>query len=316
MASASTTWGRALEEAKEAIRRGKVSTSLSRLQSAAKLLSTELEAKHRLDGNTQEVKVVHYTSLATAHALLTESATQYLRLYDSVHLTDPQEGWYVFSGLDSLRSSRVSQWLESPVSHAYILSFLPWSDDAEQKPHDHLSHWRAYGDNGCGCSFVISVPRDKLYEVNYDNAIRDGTAARLGRFLDTAAQVWDEVIRRRSASRYPRYEELLETVFATALKSRFLHKHSSYALERERRAVVAAPEQSEIWTEVIGRNIRHHVKDSGFGMDQLLNSECTITVGPAVRHQTDVAKTFQGILVRNGRSGPKVDVSKIPYRSV
>ena len=189
--------------------------------------------------------------------------------------------------------SGTTGWLESPVSHAYMLSFLPLEVNSVHSSYDHLSHWRAYGDNGCGCSFVITVPRDKLYEVNYDNAIRDATAAKLKRFLDTAAQVWDEVIRRKPASRYPRYEELLETVFATALKSRFLHKHPSYGLERERRAVVAAPEQSEIRTEVIGRNIRHHVNDVEFGMDQVLNSECTITVGPAVRHQTDVAKSYR-----------------------
>ena len=107
MAASNTTWGRALDEAKEALLRNKVSTSLSRLQSAATELATELEDKHRLDGDAQEIKVVHYTSLETAHALLTEPATQYLRLYDSVHLTDPQEGWYVFSGHDFFRSSRV-----------------------------------------------------------------------------------------------------------------------------------------------------------------------------------------------------------------
>ena len=172
MAASNTTWGRALDEAKEALLRNKVSTSLSRLQSAATELASELEDKHRLDGDAQEIKVVHYTSLETAHALLTEPATQYLRLYDSVHLTDPQEGWYVFSGHDFFRSSRVSQWLESPV------------------------------------------------------------------------------------------------------------------------------------------------KEDGFSMDQLLNSECRITVGPAVRHQSDVAKSLEGILARKDRLGPKVDVSKIPYRTV
>jgi hypothetical protein len=116
--------------------------------------------------------------------------------------------------------------------------------------------------------------------------------------------------------RRPAYEELLETVFAPALKSRFLHKHPSYILEGERRAVVAAPEQREIKTEVTARHIRHHVKADGFSMDQLLNSECRITVGPAVRHQSDVAKSLEGILARNGRFGPKVTVSEIPYRTV
>ncbi len=310
------TWESTLKEVKTALRSGKVNAALSHLRKAAEELSDELEDERRLDGDSKEVKVVHYTSLATAHALLAEPSTQYFRLYDSVHLTDPQEGWYVFGGRDFFRRSSISKWLESPVSHAYILSFLPFEVDSVHKSHDHLSHWRAYGDNGRGCSFATTVPRDRLYEVNYEDATRDATATKFERFLDTAAQVWDEVSRRKSASSYPRYEELLETVFATALKSRFLHKHPSYALERERRAVVAAPEQSKIRTEVSGRNLRHHVKDSGFGMDQLLNSECTITVGPAVLHQTDVAKTLQGMLVRNYRSEPKVDVSKIPYRSV
>ena len=58
------------------------------------------------------------------------------------------------------------------------------------------------------------------------------------------------------------------------------------------------------------------VKEDGFSMDQLLNSECRITVGPAVRHQSDVAKSLEGILARNDRLVPKVDVSKIPYRTV
>ena len=310
------TWESTLEEVKTALRSGKITRALSQLRKAATELSTALEARHRLDGNTQDVKVVHYTSLATAHALLSEPATQYLRLYDSVHLTDPQEGWYVFSGIDFFRSNRVSQWLESPVSHAYMLSFFPWSDDAEQEPHDHLSHWRAYGDNGRGCSFVLSVPRNRLYAVNYCDTVRNDAATKLKRFLDIAADVWDQIIQRKSQSSHPVYEDLLEKIFATALKSRFLHKHPSYKFEGELRAVVAAPEPNEIRTEVIGRNMRHHVKDGGFGMDQLLNSGCAITVGPAVRHQTDVAKSLQRVLVRSGGSRSKVDVSIVPYRSV
>jgi hypothetical protein len=310
------TWESALQEVRAACRSGKITSALSHLAKAATALSKELEDERRLDGDSEQVKVVHYTSLETAHALLVELSIQYLRLYDSVHLTDPQEGWYVFGDHDFFREGRISKWLESPVSHAYILSFLPFEDDAVHKSYDHLSHWRAYGDNGGGCSFVFSVPQHRLYEVNYEDAARDATATKLRSFLDTAARVWEDVSQAKSASIYPYYEELLGPIFATALKSRFLHKHPSYALERERRAVVAAPELSEIQTHVIGRNIRHYVKDGGFDMCQLLNSECTITVGPAVHHQTDVAITLQGILVRNGRSGPKVDVSKVPYRSV
>ena len=111
---------------------------------------------------------------------------------------------------------------------------------------------------------MLSVPRSKLYAVNYRDTTKDASATKLRKFLDISAQVWDQIIRRKSESTHPAYEELLEKIFATALKSRFLHKHPSYKLERERRAVVAAPEQSDIRTEVTGRNIRHHVKEDGF----------------------------------------------------
>ncbi len=316
VASDRASWERALDEAKEALRSAKVSTALSRLQNTATEISNELEDERRLDGDSEKIKVVHYTSLETVHALLTEPSIQYLRLYDSVHLTDPQEGWYVFGARDFFRSNRISQWLESPVSHAYILSFFPAEDNTDQKSHDHLSHWRAYGDNGCGCSLVLSVPRSKLYAVNYCDIAKDDAAKKLMEFVDISSQIWDQIISRKSESRHPAYEELLEKIFATALKSRFLHKHPSYKHERERRALVAAPEQSGIKTEVTGRHIRHYVKDDAFSMDHLLNSECRITVGPAVRHKSDVAKSFEGILNRKGKTGPKVDVSEIPYRTV
>ena len=214
------TWENALEEAKEALRSGKFSTALSRLLNAAGKLSAELEDDRRLDGDSEKVKVVHYTSLETAHALLTEPSTQYLRLYDSVHLTDPQEGWHVFSGRDFFRSSRISQWLESPVSHAYILSFFPSEDGTDQKAHDHLSHWRAYGDNGCGCSFVIEVPKSKLYAVNYCDTVKHDAANKLRMFVDVSAYVWDQIIRRKSEPSQPAYEQLIEEIFATGLKSR------------------------------------------------------------------------------------------------
>lgn len=81
----------ALDEAKKKLDDGKVISALSDLNDAARTLNNELEAKHRLEGDSEEVKVVHYTSLETIHALLTEPSTQYLRLYDSVHLSDPQE---------------------------------------------------------------------------------------------------------------------------------------------------------------------------------------------------------------------------------
>ena len=308
------TWEEALEEANKKLKNGKVISAISDLIDAARTLNDELEAKHRLEDDSEEVKVVHYTSLETIHALLTEPSTQYLRLYDSVHLTDPQEGRYVFNEIEL---GQKSGWLESPVSHAYIISFFPWEDDADGKTYDHLSHWRAYGDNGRGCSMVVSVPRRKLYEVNYCPKEKDDAARKLEKFVTISDEVWDGIINRKKGD--VKYDDMLE-MFATALKSRFLHKHPSYKHEHELRALVAATKQStkkqSIKTEVRGRHIRHYVEDGAFRMDCLLTSECMITVGPAVDHQQDVAQSFRRILTRNQKTGPEVEVSKIPYRTI
>lgn len=302
------TWETALEDAEKKLKDGKVISALNPLQEAARKLSAELEDRHRLEGDSEEVKVVHYTSLETIHALLTEPSTQYLRLYDSVHLTDPQEGRHVFN-----ESRQKSRWLESPVSHAYIISFFPWSDSADGKTYDHLSHWRAYGDNGRGCSMVVSVPRTQLYAVNYCKNVKDDAARELSEFVSASDKVWDEIIIRRKKGE-GQYENILK-MFATALKSRFLHKHPSYKHERELRALVAATEKN-IETEVRGRHIRHYVRNDAFKMDGLLTSDCRITVGPAVDHKQDVAESFRRILTRRGKTGPTVSFSEIPYRTI
>lgn len=61
------TWEAALEDADKKRRDGKVISALNPLQEAAWKLSAELEAKHRLKGDNEEVKVVHYTSIETIH---------------------------------------------------------------------------------------------------------------------------------------------------------------------------------------------------------------------------------------------------------
>lgn len=304
------TWEAELDDAKTKLKYGKIISAFGHLVGAAKDLSDKLDNRHRLGSDNGKVKVVHYTSLETIHALLTEPS-QSLRLYDSVHLTDPQEGRYVFSDM-----RQASKWLEYPVSHAYIISLLPGEDDAIGKTYDHLSHWRAYGDNGRGCSLAVYVPRRELYKVNYCDSIKNDDANKLIRFIDIYEQVWNEILHRKKES-HSEYEDMIRDSFATVLKSRFLHKHPSYEHERELRALVVAPDKCRIETEVRGRHIRHYVKNEAFSMKRLLTSDCIITVGPAVEHQSDVAESLKRILYCMSKSEavPQVNVSEIPYRT-
>ena len=299
-----TRWETMLKEAEKKLDEGRVKDALRSLEEAAPELSKELEARRRLGNDKEKVKVVHYTSLETMHTLLSD-LEQYLRLYDSVHLTDPQEGWYVFKGWEE--QSKFRKFLESPVSHAYIISFFPY--DVRTTTFDDLSHWRAYGDNGRGCSMVVEVPENELYKVNYCPGKRKKVACDLQRFVEVSCRVWEQAGKNQSK------QEFTLNICATALKSRFLHKHPSYKHECERRAFVANPNQSEIKTEVRGRHIRHYVKRDEFKMDCLLTADCRITVGPAVDHKYDVAESFKRILDNRGR-GSDVKVSEIPYRTI
>ena len=150
---------------------------------------------------------------------------------------------------------------------------------------------------------------------NYREKEKDDAARKLEKFVTISDKVWYRILHQKKESLHSKYEIMLQPIFATALKSRFLHKHPSYKHERERRALIAARDQS-IEAEVRGRHIRHYVENDAFRMDRLLTSDCRITVGPAVDYKEDVAESFRRILTRNGKTGPKVYVSEIPYRTI
>ena len=319
------TWKNELEKADKKRKSGRITSALSHLRTAAGELTKVLEVEHRLQGS-ESVRVVHYTSLATAYELLNDPGNQYLRLSDSVHLTDPQEGWHVFRNTDI--SDWKERWLESSVSHAYMLSFFEQkpakpalgksseTNDQEQT-HDHLSHWRAYGHNGRGCSFQISVPTCKLYSVNYNDHISDEAERCILSFVDTAVAVWDHIIDKKHRRLRPDYERLIEPTFSEGMKCRFLHKHPSYKHECELRAITLPSGKVNAKREMQGIHIRHYIEDDSFRMDRLLNSECRITVGPDVPFKNDVAKSVEAIVShRKEEDRPRVYVSEIPYRTI
>ena len=125
--------------------------------------------------------LVHYTGTDVVFHMLDDSDEEGgLRLYDTVHGNDPEEGtfllrhwpdranegpwmWQGSANGDSGGDGRLE--LKEQVEqglypgHAYVLSFVPSASD--ERNNDRIVFWREYGRHGAGCS--LSIPKDKLF---------------------------------------------------------------------------------------------------------------------------------------------------------
>ena len=86
----------------------------------------EVSRLHTYEQDNSDLQyVIHYTSLDTVVAILSgyaEGQETYLRMYDSFHLNDPEEGRYLKPFLAT--SERFDWFAEEQVSHAYVASFI------------------------------------------------------------------------------------------------------------------------------------------------------------------------------------------------
>ena len=119
------------------------------LKNAVGKICEDITKRHQAHGETR--RFVHYTSLSTLVSMLKKSAdgsNDYLRMYDSAHFNDPDEGQYLVriseGKLESIGTNTNSH------RHAYIISFVPATGRDGRNMRDNLALWRAYGDD---CSF-------------------------------------------------------------------------------------------------------------------------------------------------------------------
>ena len=130
----------------------------------------QIEERHQIDASEDNEKyIVHYTSLDTLIAVLigySENDKTHLRMYDSFHLNDPEEGYYLTSDIDLP---------EEKASHAYVASFVIPHENKGQEfgDEDNLTYWLAYGRGGEGCSIKIPMKHNHFKRVLYgQNEVR------------------------------------------------------------------------------------------------------------------------------------------------
>ena len=261
-------------------------------------LSAEIEKRHLIPTEIEDatLRVTHYTSLAAATSMLQGLAYgrgSTLRLYDSSHSNDPDEGGHLVRDLSSNGKHR---WLEqgSGVGHAYITSFVRDKDGRDMS--DDLVFWRTYGGDGTGCSLTVDVRVQLLRRVLYEPADMKAVRRTLLPILDAAtplAQADDHCAKAIS-----------ETIWKRLARVRYLYKDVAYHHEQEYRVALLEDspdirprgvrfEPYEDSGSIV--EVRHYCEIAGLDLRKLLASNSNVVLGPSVRDRYSVRLYFEAL---------------------
>ena len=307
-------------------------------------LHLRIEERHKVD-EKKERFVIHYTSIAALVSMLQDASKEpehedkekerenkepereptashkksSWRLYDSMHLNDPEEGSLLIRNLP-----RKYDWLlgKREESHAYIASFImPDSIIKRDDLRDDLAFWCVYGMDGEGCSLLLQVPCKRLQKVLYGVMKVKYTVKLLRPVLDSL----EPLVRIRKLSIRERVRKILSWVVWEYLeKIRYLYKSEAYKRESEYRFVVAESDISDkdkiCFKDRDQANsparIRHYYVDEDLGLEvkNLLVTGSLITLGPCVSHPYNVKFSLKTLMRRANLYGPEIKFSEIPYR--
>ena len=280
----------------------------------------KIERLHLFAANSREAtrRVTHYTGLPAARSMLLALSTGQsasLRLYDTAHSNDPDEGNYL---VKALSSDKRYGWLAEGniVGHAYITSFV---GDEERDMSDELVFWRTYGKEGTGCSFTLNVSSALLRKVRYGPTGVDDTKSLLLPILDAVAPL---------AQTTEEFAKALSRVIWQSLEGiRYLYKHEAYKFEKEYRAVISAQspnlDRNLVRFEPCERNgslvrVRHYYEILDLALEKTMTSLSILSVGPSVTDKYSVGLYLDSLKQQARSMGHisydfEIGVSDIPY---
>ena len=247
----------------------------------------------------------------------------FLRIYDTYNCNDPQEGQYFLNAKPvrhRFSSNHPDLWklfLDRSRLPAYVTSFraVPKIEDI-----DDLVFWRTYGKDGQGCAIVFpksfldsSTP---ILRVKYGKKSVLSTFDRLLNVFDSLASVKSLEKIEHAETNVPRY------VTASLSPIPYLHKSDDYKFESEVRVVVPFVDLSpralfchRIHDPQSGLKLRHFANHPELHVRNILKTDSTIILGPAVRARENVKFVLKHRLVNIGLVGTRICESKIIFRS-
>ncbi len=286
-------------------------------------IGSSIEDRHRIPTVADNVTtwVTHYTSLSAVTSMLrglADGQEPVLRLYDTSHCNDPDEGNHLVRELSSNDGYR---WLarESSIGHAYITSFVRGKDDIDMS--DDLVFWRTYGKDGKGCSLTLAVRADLLRQVFYSDRDIEKTRQMILPVLDAVAPL-------------ARADESCAKLMSAAIWQhlegiRYLYKNVAYHNENEHRIAFPAtssdiePDQIQFQTyEADGPlvEVRHYYEIDGLALRQILSSGSKLMLGPAVDDSYSVCLYLndlkrRALIKKPGLNNFEINESRIRYNS-
>ena len=289
------------------------------LDSAMQLLALDIEGLHTVDDDDDiegtTLPATHYTSLETVLGMLsqeTEGGGASLRLYDSLHCNDPEEGNFLAHSLNSVPEHR---WLVEGGTggHAYIASLNV--DEEKRDLSDDLVFWRTYGNNGAGCSMTMNVEARLLRRVLYGEG-------KVARTRDLLLPILDVV--KSLATRYESLrKEMSDTIWRRLEAIRFLYKNSAYDFEHECRVVLTTAsdgfDQSKVSFEPrenvgVPSRVRHFYEMDELALKRTMTSESKLVLGPCVPDKYSVRLYLEHLWRQTELYHFRVEASDLPYR--
>ena len=298
-------------------------------------------------GSSSISHLVHYTGTDVVFDMLDDGDKEGgLRLYDTVHGNDPEEGTFLLRYWPDGENKGLWMWQESAngdsggdeglelkkqveqglyPGHAYVLSFVPSA--CHEKNNDRIVFWREYGRQGAGCS--LSIPEDKLFAAgkcflvpyrvlyggNQVKALAERLKACLFEPIETRIRDVDGPEKMLFEAAQPKVREELQLF-------RYLYKDSAYDHEEEYRLVILkTKDETEVEpkyeqkTNGRGETIfRHYMTHKSLYSRQILGLGSQVILGPTVPHKENVKKTIDTLLRWKSISGTEITSSGIRYR--
>ena len=274
--------------------------------------------KQRHVVSEKDFKLVHYTSVDKLVKILQSERDGYMRLYDSAHFNDPDEGRYLTRNWHK----EGNVWLSSEIEgHAYITSFIFVESENARDLHDDLVFWRTYGRDGHGCSITIPAARFAgnsipLLRVSYGRSKAQRTLDMLeASFLDIR-NVLDSVRDILDKDSCQGIKKIIADEFEAIC---YLYKSHAYRYERECRFVVTereidAPAYEYISSDSYHEDVRQYYEDEMLSAKNILGSSTTITLGPSVKNADRIKSYLCYLLKEADINGTTIQKSRITYR--
>ena len=271
-------------------------------------LSERVLDSHRVDQSAKTF--IHYTTSRAVVSILQGKLLGHpgasLRLYDSEHSNDPEEGKYFARALEL--PVHLNWAAKSAPSHAYVTSFVIPSEKRDLR--DHLPFWQTYGDDGRGGALSVVVPSTNLRKVLYGASATKQIRADIISILEVVSPIV-ELAGDTTASKNALWEALASI--------RYLYKDAPYDHEQECRIVVPKEDAQEDYIhfdyQARTGHLRRYYEQPYLDPVELFASGSSITVGPAAPHSEDLRYSLDLMRRRLQLGGLEIMTSEITYRS-